>query len=229
MQTVIPPLDDSPLALSARRVETGQSLTIHDAGLDSLLYVADGTGSLAFDSRTSDLGPRTAALVLAGEQATITATSAVELVHVTVGPVHDLHAALGPRETVVPVDPGRTEQAFGTRAFQVLFGPHNGSIRATLFTGFVPPGRSPWHYHLYDEIVWIPDGPGRLHRRDSADPQPLAAGSAFRIRPRQVHIVENASTEHEMTVVGVFTPAGTPSAAYLADAEGAGRIARVVS
>ena len=229
MQAVIPPLADSPLALSASRVETGQPLTIHDAGLDSLLYVAGGAGSLALDGRTSDLGPRTAALLLAGEQATITATSALELVRVTVGPVQDLHAALGPRETVVPVEPGRAEQAFGTRAFQVLFGPHNGSIRATLFTGFIPPGRSPWHYHLYDEIVWIPEGPGRLHRPGSEEPEPLAAGSAFRIRPRQVHIVENASAEHEMTVVGVFTPAGTPSAAYLADVEDAGRIAQVLS
>jgi quercetin dioxygenase-like cupin family protein len=229
MQTVIPPLDDSPLALSARRVEAAQSLTIHDAELDSILYVAAGSGSLALDGGTSDLGPRTAALVLAGEQATITASSAFELVHFTVGSVQDLHARLGPRETVVPVDPGRTEQAFGTRAFQVLFGPHNGSIRATLFTGFIPPGRSPWHYHLYDEIVWIPEGPGRLHRPASDEPEPLEARSAFRIRPRHVHIVENASAQAEMTVVGVFTPAGTPSAAYLADVADAGSVAQVIS
>jgi quercetin dioxygenase-like cupin family protein len=229
MQTVIPPLDDSALALSAGRVEAAQPLTIHDAELDSLLYVAAGSGSLVLDGVTSDLGPRTAALVLAGEQAMITAPSGLELFRVTVGPVQDLHAALGGRETVVAVDPERTEQAFGTRAFQLLFGPHNGSIRATLFTGFVPPGRSHWHYHLYDEIVWIPEGPGRLHRPDSNEPESLEAGSAFRIRPRQVHIVENASADGEMTVVGVFTPAGTPSAAYLADVADAGSIAQVLS
>jgi hypothetical protein len=40
-----------------------------------------------------------------------------------------------------------------------------------------------------------------------------------------VHIVENASAENQMTVVGFFTPAGTPSAAYLADVADAGRIA----
>jgi quercetin dioxygenase-like cupin family protein len=229
MQTVIPPLDDSPLALSARRVEAGQPLTIDDAGLDSLLFVGGGAGSLALGDATSDLGPGAAALVLAGEQATIAASSALDLVHVTVGPVPDLHAALGPRETVVSVDPSRNEQALGTRAFQVLFGPQNGSIRATLFTGFVPPGRSPWHYHLYDEIVWIPEGPGRLHRPDSEEPEPLEAGSAFRIRPRHVHIVENASADEAMTVVGFFTPAGTPSAAYLADAMDAGGVVQVLS
>ena len=45
--------------------------------------------------------------------------------------------------------------------------------------------------------------------------QDLAAGAAFRLRPRQVHIVENASPDRELTILGVFTPAGSPSAAYL--------------
>ena len=225
MHITLPPLDDSALALSQRRVESDQPLIIEEAEKDSLLYIAAGSGSLALDSATFALRAETAALVLAGERAELTASSALELVHVTVGPVEDLHAALGPRETVVAVDADRREQAFGTRAFQVLFGPHNGSIRATLFTGFIPPGRSPWHYHLYDEIVWIPHGPGRLHRAGSAELEPLEAGSAFRLRPRHVHIVENASEEGDMTVVGFFTPAGTPSAAYLADVADGGYIA----
>ena len=95
----------------------------------------------------------------------------------------------------------------------MLFGPHNGSTRATLFVGYLPPGRAPWHYHLYDEIVWVPEGPGRLHLEGSETR--LEAGAAFRLRPRQVHIVENESADRELAVVGVFTPAGSPSAAYL--------------
>ena len=58
-------------------------------------------------------------------------------------------------------------EATGARSFQVLFGPHNGSARATLFVGHLPPGRAPWHYHLYDEIVWVPFGPGRVLRQGS--------------------------------------------------------------
>ena len=96
----------------------------------------------------------------------------------------------------------------------MLFGPHNGSTRATLFVGHVPPGAAPWHFHLYDEIVWIRSGRGRFHTRDGSEP--LAPGSAFRIRPREVHIVENTSPTDELVVVGLFTPAGSPSAAYLA-------------
>ena len=59
----------------------------------------------------------------------------------------------------------------------------------------------------------MPDGPGRLHLGDTT--VDLERGSAFRLRPRQVHIVENLSPDAEMTIIGVFTPAGSPSAAYL--------------
>jgi quercetin dioxygenase-like cupin family protein len=214
MQDLIPPLDDSALALSVLRVETDEIVRVHDAERDSFLFVSGGSGTLALESENAELAAGTAALVLAGEEATL-AGSGLDVVHATAGPVPDGHAPLGSRETVVRLDPALSDKAFGMRGYQVLFGPHNGSLRATLFAGFLPPGRAPWHYHLYDEIVWIPEGPGRIHRRGSEEP--LGPGSAFRLRPREVHIVENASPDREMTLIGFFTPAGSPSAAYLAD------------
>src|SRR5918996_1754823 len=170
MQILIPPLDDSALALALVDVGSGESVTVHDAERDSLLYVARGSGSLSLDAATSELTRASAALVLAGEEATI-AGDELELVQVTVGPSTERHAPLGPRETVVAVDPGRVQQALDSRGYQILLGPHNGSTRATLFVGFVPPGRSPWHFHLYDEIVFIPQGPGRVHRAASQETQ----------------------------------------------------------
>ena len=108
------------------------------------------------------------------------------------------------------VEPGK---ATGSRSFQVLFGPANGSTRATMFVGYIPPGRAPWHYHLYDEIVWVWKGPGRYHLDGGVEELPNGAG--FRVHPREVHIVENLSEDREMAVLGIFTPAGSPSAAYL--------------
>src|SRR5262249_59803934 len=134
------------------------------------------------------------------------------LVVATGGPAVDLHAPMGPREKVVSLDQSDAALASGSRSFRILFGPHNGSTRATLFAGFIPPGRAPWHYHLYDEIVWVPQGPGRLHLHGSTTD--LGVASAFRLRPRQVHTVQNLGAD-EMTIIGLFTPAGSPSAAYL--------------
>jgi quercetin dioxygenase-like cupin family protein len=211
---LVPPLADSALALSRVRLAEG-SLTIHEPEHDSLLYVVSGSGSLALDGAKAELRGSSAALVLAGESVTVAAgPEGLTFIHATAGPGADRHAPLGPRELVVGLDAGRASEATGARSFQVLFGPHNGSTRATLFAGYVPPGRAPWHYHLYDEIVWLPEGPGRVVRRGSD--HELGAGSAFRLRPREVHIVENSSPAGDMTLLGIFTPAGSPSAAYLA-------------
>ena len=66
-----------------------------------------------------------------------------------------------------------------------------------------------------------PTGPGGC---TSARPSTeLGPGSAFRLRPREVHIVENTSADRELTIIGLFTPAGSPSAAYL-DARGRRRV-----
>ena len=206
------PLDGSALALRTLKLDSGMRASIGEAERDSLLYVGSGAGLLAVGDESASVRARSAGLVLAGEEAALSATDELEAIVATVGPGTDLHAPMGSRDLVASLDDTDAQSATGSRSFQILFGPHNGSTRATFFAGFIPPGKAPWHYHLYDEIVWVPEGPGRLHLAEGDDA--LGVGAAFRLRPRQVHIVENEG-ESEMTIVGVFTPAGSPSAAYL--------------
>ena len=211
---LVPPLDGSELSLASLELEPGRELGIADAESDALLYVVAGAGTLVLASSALELDTGAAALVLAGEAATVTAGRAgLALLQASAGARADRHAPLGRREVVVRATQTDAERATGARSFRIVLGPHNGSTRATLFEGYVPPGKAPWHYHLYDEILWIPEGPGRLHKDGTvAD---LGPGSAFRLRPREVHIVENASPDQDLIVVGIFTPAGSPSAAYL--------------
>jgi quercetin dioxygenase-like cupin family protein len=211
---LVPPIGDSALALARVGLGPGEEAALADPESDSLLYVAAGAGTFAIGGRSFELGEGAAGLVLAGEEATLSGgEGGLVLVHATAGAAADRHAPLGPRETIVSSGGADTGRATGARSFRLLFGPHNGSTLATLFVGFVPPGKAPWHYHLYDEIVWLPTGPGRLHKGDAVTE--LGPGSAFRLRPREVHMVENTSPDRELAVVGVFTPAGSPSAAYL--------------
>jgi len=208
----VPPERGSELALDDLRLAPGATLDLLDALHDTLVFAHEGAGAL--DDRALD--GRAAALVPAGEAATLTAgPDGVACVRATLGASTDLHAPMGAIESVVALDRVEPGQATGARSFQVLHGPHNGSTRATLFVGYIPPGRAPWHYHLYDEIVWILSGTGRLHLGD--DVEELAPGCAFRLRPREVHIVENVANDVELAVLGVFTPAGSPSAAYLTE------------
>jgi quercetin dioxygenase-like cupin family protein len=211
---LIPSVEDSALALSEIHLDADEEYDIDGSELDALIYVFAGSGTLAIDGTARPVGAGTGGLVLAGEQGRLVAVHGQLSAFVaTADRDADHHAPIGPREIVSRLNHAGSERATGARSFQVLLGPHNGSTRATLFAGYIPPGKAPWHYHLYDEIVWVPEGPGRLHVGEKTTE--LGPGSAFRLRPRQVHIVENLSADRTMTVIGVFSPAGSPSAAYL--------------
>jgi quercetin dioxygenase-like cupin family protein len=210
----VPPLTDSALGLSEVRLARGETLPLASDADDTLVYAIAGAGELTLDGQTVSLRARNAALVLAGEEATLAgADDTFAAIAASASPAADRHALLGSRAVVSSLDAATAERATGARSFEILLGPHNGSTRATLFAGYIPPGRAPWHYHLYDEIVWIPEGPGRLHVGETQEE--LGPGAAFRLRPRQLHIVENTSADRDLTIVGIFTPAGSPSAAYL--------------
>ena len=201
----VPPQRGSELALETLRLGPGEAHEVGDPGHDVLLFVFAGGGELAAEPVESG----SAALLLEGEQAALEAgAEGISLVRVTLGGDTDLHAPMGARERIVPIAAVEPGKATGSRSFQVLFGPHNGCTRATMFVGYVPPGKAPWHYHLYDEIVWIWRGPGRYYLGDEVEP--LEDGSAFRITPREVHIVENTSPDRELAILGIFTPPGVP-------------------
>ena len=207
---LVPRERGSTLALEGLRLSPGASVELADEPCDTLLFVHEGSGTLG----STELAGAAAGLVAAGETGTLVAgADGLACVRVTLGAETDLHAPMGATEPVVALDHVEPGQATGSRSFQVLHGPHNGSTRATMFVGYIPPGKAPWHYHLYDEIVWILRGEGRLHIGDEIEP--LAPGVAFRLRPREVHIVENTRQDAELAVLGIFTPAGSPSAAYL--------------
>ena len=213
VEGTVPPRAGSELALTTVRLDAGGSTALGSSERDSLLFAYDGFATLALGGAEHALSAGSAGLVLAGEEAALVAGSeGLAAVSAAVGPGVDRHAALGPRETIVQIEEVAAGEATGSRSFQILFGPHNGSTRATLFVGYIPPGRAPWHYHLYDEIVWVWRGAGRFHLEGSVEA--LAECSAFRLSPREVHIVENLADHVELAVLGVFTPAGSPSAAY---------------
>jgi quercetin dioxygenase-like cupin family protein len=207
---LVPPERGSELALHALRIAPGASLEIGTDLRDTLLFVHAGACALG----DHELGGAGSLLVPAGERRTLLAgPDGASLVRASLGAATDLHAPMGPVEPVVALDHVEPGKATGARSFQVLHGPHNGSTRGTMFVGYIPSGKAPWHYHLYDEIVWVLRGEGRLHIGDAVDP--LEPGCAFRLHPREVHIVENTDPRVELAVVGIFTPAGSPSAAYL--------------
>ncbi|MFN8224407.1 MAG: cupin domain-containing protein [Gaiellales bacterium] len=211
---LVPPEAGSELALEGLVLGAGTSVELGDDREDVLVLVSAGSGVLRVGETTSQVAAVSSLHIPAGAAGGLRAgDSGLECVRVSVGPAVDLHAPIGPPEPAVELALVEAGTATGSRSFQILHGPHNGSVRATAFGGTIPPGKAPWHYHLYDEIVWVREGAGRLHLDDETED--LVPGSVFRLHPREVHIVENLSPDATLEVVGFFTPAGSPSAAYL--------------
>ena len=100
------------------------------------------------------------------------------------------------------------------RMFRIVADPSTGLRSATQFVGYVPPGRAPDHFHTYDEVIYVLDGEGMLHIGD--EHRPLGAGSRIELPARTVHCLENTGDD-VLRLVAVFTPAGSPAAAYFPD------------
>lgn len=212
---LVPAEEGSHLSMSILRLRAGATATVGELDADTLLFAFEGSGGLTGSDARRPLKVGTAACLAAGALAELEAEAdGLALVYAQAGPRCDRHAALGESVWVVEVEAAEVDAATGSRTFQILFGPHNGSTRATLFVGYVPPGRAPWHFHQYDEIVWIWRGQGRFHLDE--DVSELRPGAAFRITPREVHVVENLGDD-DLALLGFFSPAGNPAAAYLAD------------
>jgi quercetin dioxygenase-like cupin family protein len=213
---LIPPSAESPLSLSVLHLDPGSSRPLRSerSPADLVVVVVEGTGICTVGGEDLPVGPVTAVRVGVDEDACLVASGDGLLAAVfATGPDADVHAPLGGAARTVAVDLSDAESATSGREYQVLFGAANGSLRSTVFLGVVPPGAAPWHFHQYDEIIYILQGRTRFHQAGGV--QDMPTGAAVRVLSRMVHINENPGSE-DVLVLGAFTPAGSPAAAYLA-------------
>jgi len=110
------------------------------------------------------------------------------------------------KHTLVVTLEERPLQRTGDRWYRELI---QGEV--TQFVGVIPPGRAPDHYHLYEEMLCILDGEGRMWA--GASSAPISTGSCIYLPPKQMHCVENTSSR-DLRLLGVFYPAGSPAVRY---------------
>ena len=164
----VSPIDGSSLALETRTVKAGNAARVGEEASDSLVYIGSGTGRLALAGDAREVNERSACLVLAGERAAVTASEGLSLVVATVAEEADRHArsaaATSPRRSTPETPSRRPVRARFSSSSARTTGRHGQrSSRAS------SRRKAPWHYHLYDEIVWVPEGPGRLHIGDDTE------------------------------------------------------------
>lgn len=183
-----------------------------DDARDEVLYVLEGSGEAVVGGEPQALEPGTGVFVARGTAWRVESAAGLKLLSVLVEaplPATSSHAVIATTDRGV---------ATAGREFTLLAHPENGCESVTQFVGYIPPGRAPDHFHLYDEVVYVLGGEGAFHVGDES--APLRPGSCFHLPARLVHCVENHGPG-EMRVVGVFRPAGSPAEAYYPDGSAA--------
>jgi mannose-6-phosphate isomerase-like protein (cupin superfamily) len=182
---------------------------------DEVLYVLEGEGELLVGESRSPLSPGTGAFVPGGEAWRVSSEGEAPLVLLSVLVLDPEDSGDGRSHAVVSLVDARLAGATAARRFQLGATPDVGCRSATQFLGYIPPGRAPDHYHRYDEVVFVLGGDGVLHV-EGEESQQLVPGSSIHFPARLVHCIENTGSG-DMTVLGVFRPAGSPAEAYYPD------------
>lgn len=191
------------------RFAPGRSGPLGGGAREELLFVLSGSGTLVLDGEEHPLEPETGACVPPGARYEIENASPGELVAVSVLALETGGRASGEGGPPVAVRLADQDAFPAGRDREFRFGAV--AETATQFVGSIPPGRAKPHFHEYEEVAYVLEGEGLLHI--GGETARLGAGSCIHFPPREPHILENVGAE-TLRVLGVFHPAGDPSAAY---------------
>jgi mannose-6-phosphate isomerase-like protein (cupin superfamily) len=175
-------------ALSLRVLELHGRATLQNNSLDEVLYVLEG----------STLKPDTGMYVPAGQAMTLGGD--MTLVSSRVPSAQTRSALMTVHLDDQPV------QKTGDRWYRELI-----QGETTQFVGSIPPGRAPDHFHLYEEVMCVLQGSGRMWAGSSSTS--IGPGSCIFLPRKQPHCVENLGSG-ELRLLGVFYPAGSPAVRY---------------
>lgn len=181
---------------------------------DEIAYVVSGVGSLELDGVSHTLHADLGIYLKAGETFTVVNSGSenLVLVSVTAPPPDEEGSEDATRKVTVDVADQPVIPAGKDREFKFVINPDAGCREVTQFVGWIPPGRAPTHYHLYDEVMYILDGEGLLHLDGHPD-TPISTGTCIHLPPPVEHCVENTG-DRPLRVLGVFHPAGSAAEAY---------------
>jgi mannose-6-phosphate isomerase-like protein (cupin superfamily) len=176
-------------------------------GMQEILFVAGGAGTLHLEGWPHPLGPDAGVFVAGGERYEIENPGPEELVVVSVI-APQAAAPNGRRRVTVAFTEQPELRADANRTFRYLVNQESGCLDVTQFVGIVQPCRAPDHSHSYDEVGYIVEGEGVAHL--GGQHVPLRAGSCFHLPPNLVHCIENNGSG-VMRIMGVFHPSGDPA------------------
>jgi mannose-6-phosphate isomerase-like protein (cupin superfamily) len=118
-------------------------------------------------------------------------------------------AGQAPRRTVREQE--RPPIPVADRHFKLLVNEELGCQRVTQFVGFIPPSKAPFHYHTYEEAIYILEGEGIVHVEGGSCA--FAPGTSIYLPVGLRHCLENPGPA-PVRLLGAFYPSGSPAVAY---------------
>ena len=214
----------SAISLRTMEFSPGLSPTLSNDESDEIFYVLQGAATVQIDGNSFEVEPEMGVYLRPGTTLTVNNRNSEPLVLISsqcpepppvTSPSADADTSHPPKteKNPSPIVKLSDRQAVPTadRWYRVLVDDEIGSEQATQFVGSIPPGRAPDHFHNYEEVLFILRGVGRTWAGETHTP--IAAGSCIYLPKGQVHCVENTG-EGELRLLGVFSPAGSPSVRY---------------
>lgn len=199
----------------------GLSPAIVNPGAEEVLYVAGGEGQCHVNGFAYPFRPGAALFIPPGLVYCIenTGTENIRVVssccpedprrHVVDGPAP---AASGEAPRLLVHEDHREDIRAGQdRLFRYLVYTDLGCRQITQFAGWIPTGKAPFHYHTYEEGIFILEGRGIVHAGDESCEFGVGSSIYFPIGAR--HCVENSGTV-TIKLLGAFYPSGSPGEAY---------------
>ena len=191
---------------------SGRSAHRRSDARDEIAYVRSGTGTLLLNGDVHPLEPDMGVYIRAGESYEVENSGTEDLVLISATAPSLADGDVGVRKVTVRVADQPTIPAGKDREFRFVINPDAGCQDVSQFVGWIPPGRAPTHYHLYDEIIYVLDGDGVLHIEGEPD-TPISNGTCIHLPPPTWHCLENTG-DRPLRVLGVFHPAGSAAEAY---------------
>lgn len=203
----------------------GRSPAIVNPQAEEVLYVVNGRGICRVDGAPHDLESRFGIFIPAGAVYSWENAGPEKLLVVGVCCPEDdqrriaedvprsalstQHSALS--NLVVREQDREPMRAGKDRKFWLLVDQDRGCRQITQFVGFIPPSKAPFHYHTYEEAIYILEGAGIVHTENASCE--YGPGTCIYLPIGVRHCLENPGPE-PVRLLGVFYPSGSPAKAY---------------
>ena len=198
----------------------GISPAIVNPNAEEVLYIASGDGVCHINGSLFSLRRGCAVFVPPGVAYAIenTGSGTLRIVSVCCPEDSERHVVEQPPLTshehprlMVHEDEREDIRAGEDRIFRYLVHTDLGCRQVTQFAGWIPRSKAPFHYHTYEEVIFILEGSGIVH----VDEEECAfhPGSSIYFPAGVRHCVENSGST-TIKLLGAFYPSGSPGVAY---------------